>query len=264
MAPRVAMDDPLPYIVIGVFGSDRQCAHQYILFLVAGSQPPSAILYPAEAITAYQPGRPIHTGHGLAFSSSRLAGSYGSTVAGPASGYLTPSGTLSAAAAATTTGTLQPLSHVPSVQSSQFHYIANPTGVHPHHGHTASVASVHVTSPGSHSGFSGSRQQHYAQVPPPMNLQYLAAQQGTIQLQPSVTLTNYNVGYHSAAVISTSAPSYTQQQQLSSIHPVTGTAGSTPPSYSAPDTFTSSQVLHQQAQAPPQQSRSQWNSPSGY
>lgn len=218
----------------------------------AGSQPPSAILYPAETITAaYQSGRPVHTGHGLAaLSASSRLGPY-STVAGP-SGYLTPSGTLSGVAA-TTTGTLQPLSHVPSAaQSSQFHYIANPS-VHQHHGH--SVASM--ASPGSHSAFTS--RQYHGQVP-----QMYLTQPGTLQLQPSV-------GYHNPSVVSTSAPAYTQQQsQLSSIHAVTGTVGNlqqTLPSFSAPDTFSSSQLTpHPQPQQVTQSplTRPQWNAPSGF
>lgn len=212
-----------------------------------GSQPPSAILYPAESITAaYQTGRPVHTGHGLALS-SRL-GPY-STVAGP-SGYLAaPSGTLSGGAA-TTTGTLQPLSHVPTAAQSQFHYIANPS-VHPQQGH--SVASM--ASPGSHAAFSS---RPYGQVS-----QMYLTQPGTLQLQPSV-------GYHSP-VISTSAPAYTQHQpQLSSIHAVTGTVGNlqqTLPSFSAPDTFSSSQITpHPQPQQVTQSqlTRPQWNTPSGF
>ena len=218
-----------------------------IFLLYVGSQQPSAILYPAEITAAYQSGRSVHTGHGLALPGSRL-GQY-STVAGHSS-YISPSGTLTGTAA-TTTGTLQPLSHVPTAaQSSQFHYLSNPS-VQQHHGH--SVASM--ATPGSHSAFS-TRQ--YGQVPQ-MNLQYLAQ---PLQLQPTV-------GYHNPA-ISTSAPTYTQQQaQVPSIHAVTGTAGTlhqTLPSFSAPDTFSSSQLPHPQTQQATQSqiSRPQWNAPSGY
>ena len=205
------------------------------------------ILYPAETLAAaYHTGRPVHTGQ---LSSSRL-GSY-STVASGYAGLTAPSGTLSAAAA-TTTGTLQPLSHVPSAQSSQFHYIANPGVQHPH-GHS-------VATPGSHSFSSRSG---YSQT---MNLQYIP-QPGTLQLQPSVTVTpSYNVGYHSP-VISTSAPAYTppqQQQQPSTIHPVTGPL---PIPFSPPDTISShsSQLPpHGQVVTQPQQTRSHWNTPTGY
>ena len=224
-----------------------------MFFSIPGAQP---ILYPAETIAAaYHTGRPVHTGQGLALSSSRF-GPY-STVAG-ASGYASlaaPSGTLSAAA--TTAGTLQPLSHVPSAaQSSQFHYIAN-TGVQHPHGHS-------VVSPGSHS-FSRSG---YSQVPGGTMYNVIPAQPGTLQLQPSVTVTtNYTAGYHNP-VISTSAPAYTQQQpQLSSIHPATGTPGislqPTLPIFTAPDTFSSHQLPPQQV-TQPQQTRPQWNAPSGY
>ena len=211
-------------------------------FTHPGAQP---ILYPAETLAAYHTGRPVHTGQ---LSSSRL-GSY-STVASGYAGLAAPSGTLSAAAA-TTAGTLQPLSHVPSAQSSQFHYIAN-TGVQHPHGHS-------VASPGSHSFSSRSG---YSQA---MNLQYIP-QPGTLQLQPSVTVTpSYNVGYHSP-VISTSAPAYTQPQPQQQLHPVTGTVQQqTLPIFSPPDTITShSSQLPPQVVTQPQQTRSHWNTPTGY
>lgn len=139
-------------------------------FLHSGAQP---ILYPAETLAAaYHSGRPVHTSQ---LSSSRL-GSY-STVASGYAGLAAPSGALSAAAA-TTAGTLQPLSHVPSAQSSQFHYITNTGGVHHPHGHS-------VASHGSHSFSSRSTGAGYSQT---MNLQYLP-QSGTLQIQPSVTVT---------------------------------------------------------------------------
>jgi hypothetical protein len=213
-------------------------------FTHAGAQP---ILYPAETLAAaYHTGRPVHTSQ---LSSSRL-GSY-STVASGYAGLAAPSGTLSAAAA-TTAGTLQPLSHVPSAQSSQFHYIANAGVQHPH-GHS-------VASPGSHSYSSRSG---YSQA---MNLQYIP--QPTLQLQPSVTVTpSYNVGYN--PVISTSAPAYTQpqQQQLPTIPPVTGTVQQTLPIYSPPDTISShSSHLppHGLVVTQPQQTRAPWNAPTGY
>ena len=217
-----------------------QCIH----FLHSGAQP---ILYPAETIAAaYHTGRPVHTGQqGLALSSSRL-GSY-STVAGAGgyAGLATPSGTLNASAV-TTAGTLQPLSHVPSAQSSQFHYIANPGVQHPH-GHS-------VASPGSHS-FSG--RSGYSQA---MNLQYIP-QPGTLQLQPSVTVTpSYNVGYHNP-VISTSAPAYTQQQPPT-IHSVTGTAPISvqPPTLPifSPEPISSRDHLAAQQATQPPQTRPQW------
>ena len=223
------------------------CTH-YVLcmpFTHSGAQP---ILYPAETLAAaYHTGRPVHTSQ---LSSSRL-GSY-STVPSGYAGLAAPSGTLSGAAA-TTAGTLQPLSHVPSAQSSQFHYIAN-TGVPHPHGHS-------VASPGSHSFSSRSG---YSQA---MNLQYVP-QPGTLQLQPSVTVTpSYNVGYN--PVISTSAPAYTQPpQQLTTIHPVTGTIQQSLPtgSFSPPDTITShSSHLppHGQVATQPQPTRAHWNAP-GY
>ena len=212
------------------------------VFPYAGAQP---ILYPAETLAAaYHTGRPVHTSQ---LSSSRL-GSY-STVPSGYAGLTAPAGTLSAAAA-TTAGTLQPLSHVPSAQSSQFHYIAN-TGVQHPHGHSVAA------SPGSHSFSSRSG---YSQT---MNLQYIP-QPGTLQLQPSVTVTpSYNVGY--SPVISTSAPAYTQpQQQLSTIHPsVTGTVQPTalPTSF---DTITSHSSHLPPQGTQPQQTRAHWNAPTGY
>ena len=214
-------------------------------FTHPGAQP---ILYPAETLAAAcHTGRPVHTGQ---LSSSWL-GSY-STVASGYAGQAAPSGTLSAAAT-TTAGTLQPLSHVPSAQSNQFHYIAN-TGVQHPHGHS-------VASPGSHSF---SSQPGYSQA---MNLQYVP-QHGTLQLQPSVTVTpSYNVGYHSP-VISTSAPAYTQPQPQQQLHPVTGTVQQqTLPIFSPPDTITShsSQLPpHDQVVTQPQQTQSHQNTPTGY
>lgn len=214
-----------------MLGNDRQ---HCMCFTHPGAQP---ILYPAETLAAaYHTGRPVHTGQ---LSSSRL-GSY-STVASGYAGLAAPSGTLSAAAA-TTAGTSQPLSHVPSAQSSQFHY----TGVQHPHGHS-------VASPGSHSFSSRSG---YSQA---MNLQYIP-QPGTLQLQPSVTVTpSYNVGYHSP-VISTSAPAYTQPQQQ---QPIQQTLPGI--SFSPPDTITShSSQLPPQVVTQPQQTRSHWNTPTGY
>ena len=179
---------------------------------------------------------------------SRL-GQY-STVAGHTgyTSYLTP--TLSGVAT-TTTGTLQPLTHVPSAahaHSGQYHYIANPPSVQ---------QQPSVTSPVTHPAFS-SRQY--------TSMQYLTPHTvgGTLHLQPSV-------GYHNP-VISTSAPAYTAQQpsSLPSIHPVTGTVGTLPPqtlpSYTAPDTFSSSQLHPQQQQqaTQPPLTRPQWNAPSGF
>ena len=220
-----------------------------LCFFHSGAQP---ILYPAESLTAYHGGRSVHTGQGLA----RL-GPY-STVGSGYQGLAAPSGTLSAAAVATTAGTLQPLSHIPSAQSSQFHYIANTGAVQQQH-HTHSVAS-----PGSHSfgrsGYSGQA----------MNLQYIPAQPSTLQLQPSVTVgpSSYNIGYTHSPVISTSAPAYTQHQpQLPTIHPVTGTAAvsiqqTTLPTFSAPDTFSSPQLPPPTQQVTQhQQTRPHW---SGY
>lgn len=212
-------------------------------FTHSGAQP---ILYPAETLAAaYHTGRPVHTSQ---LSSSRL-GSY-STVASGYAGLAAPSGALSAATA-TTAGTLQPLSHVPSAQSSQFHYIAN-TGVQHPHGHS-------VASHGSHS-FS-SRSTGYS---PAMNLQYIP-QPGTLQIQPSVTVTpSYNVGY--SPVISTSAPAYTQpqQQQLPTVPPVTGTVQQTLPIYSPPDTISSHSSHLPPHGTQPQQTRAHWNAPTGY
>ena len=214
------------------------------MFIHSGAQP---LLYPAETLAAaYHSGRPVHTSQ---LSSSRL-GSY-STVASGYAGLAAPSGALSAAAA-TTAGTLQPLSHVPSAQSSQFHYIANAGGVHHPHGHS-------VASHGSHSFSSRSTGAGYSQT---MNLQYLP-QPGTLQIQPSVTVTpNYNVGY--SPVISTSAPVYTQPQQLSTIPPVTGTVQQTLPIYSPPDTITSHSSHVPAHGTQPQQTQAHWSAPTGY
>ena len=200
-----------------------------------GAQP---ILYPAKTLAAA--GRPVHT---RLLSSSRL-GSH-STVPSSYADLAAPSGTLSAAAA----GTLQPLSHA---QSSQFHYIMNTGVLHPH-GHS-------VSSPESHS----SSRSGYGQA---MNCQY-ELQPGTFQLQPSVTGTPiYNVGYNPK--ISTSVPAYIQpQQQLMTIHPVTGTIQQSQPSsgFSPPDTITShSSHLppHDQVATQPQPTQAHWNAP-GY